>query len=278
MQHKSELYIRFDFDGPLLLSDAIASLQSIESQVNSLIASESTTDQENRPRATISEIKSGSLEYVIGVVVPFFGQIYTIADQTIKFYEIAEKIRKAIKTFSGDSKAEIAPTEQNVALFKDFLKPIIGKKNTSLKVRAARFSSKDGDKETKIEYIFEEAELSRAANNLLSERPALLTIESPDEPKGQSYIREALFVWDQANRKRGKAKGKTGDRGIIEKVSAKSLPVYFPEISQTIKQTMVHGQSNPFKKGFIIDAHIQTVGNEPKLIVIDNLHQVIDLD
>ena len=35
---------------------------------------------------------------------------------------------------------------------------------------------------------------------------------------------------------------------------------------------------NPFSKGYIVDVHVQYLGDKPKLYSVTTLHEVIDLD
>ena len=91
---------------------------------------------------------------------------------------------------------------------------MLGRNGASLGIKHAKYEKDDGGKRIVVEYNFDENELNRAAINIdkaLQEPPL-----SPEahEPRVQ-INREVMLFLDQANRRPGKERGRTGDKGVI---------------------------------------------------------------
>ncbi|MEM7522083.1 MAG: hypothetical protein AAF307_13755 [Pseudomonadota bacterium] len=72
-----------------------------------------------------------------------------------------------------------------------------------------------------------------------------------------------MLVFEQANRGPGKEKGRTGDRGRIEEVSDKVLPVYFRQVIQDLKERVMQGEENPLNLVFLVDVQVRRIHGEP---------------
>jgi hypothetical protein len=135
-----------------------------------------------------------------------------------------------------------------------------------------------------LEYAFEEAELNRAAVNIdeaLSNGGKILrlTADGVDDSDSQAMLREAMLIFEQASRKPGKERGRTGDRGVVPDVSSKALPVYFRHSFQSLKDQMVRGDANPLtNNAFVVDVFVmRSAEGEPKAYYVTNVHRVIPL-
>lgn len=71
-----------------------------------------------------------------------------------------------------------------------------------------------------------------------------------------------------------KDKATAGNRGVIESISLKSLPVMFTgDIHQRIFES-----GDPFRKFFIVDAVVQTVNGVPSAYKVTRLHEINDME
>ncbi len=87
-----------------------------------------------------------------------------------------------------------------------------------------------------------------------------------------------MLFFEQASRLPGREKGRTGDRGIIPDVGTKSLPVYFRQSFQDLKDRMVRGDVNPLTNfAFVIDVYIQRENGRAKSYVVTEVREVIPL-
>jgi hypothetical protein len=102
-------------------------------------------------------------------------------------------------------------------------------------------------------------------------------VENAQPPHGP-ILKEVMLFFEQASRKPGKEKGRTGDRGIIPDVSTKSLPVYFRKSFQDLKDQMIRSEVNPLTNyAFVVDVHVQQVDGKPKGYIVVNVHEVTPL-
>ena len=90
--------------------------------------------------------------------------------------------------------------------------------------------------------------------------------------------KNVALSWAQTNWIEVKSKGRTGDRGIIERISDRPLPVYFPTEESTIKYKMTSGDFNPSKIAYIVDVDVQSVQGEPVAYTVMKLHDIVPLD
>jgi hypothetical protein len=73
---------------------------------------------------------------------------------------------------------------------------------------------------------------------------------------------------------RGNIKAKTGDRGIIEKVSRR--PVKFHFMTPEVKASIVDTPDNSFKMAYLVDGEIGKINGESGLYKIYEVHDAID--
>lgn len=240
-----------------------------------------TKDADTTPRLFISKLENGS---VIAEIVPYvvmLGQAVPFMQQAVVIANFTDRVAKTIRAFSGaeiPAKADL-PSTDDARDIKEFIKPLVGRRGSDLKISHARFERRDGEKSTILEYRFDETELNRAALTIDAElvNPALPPPQ-PDEPSSTKSIREAMLFFQQASRSAGKSAGRTSDKAIIPSVTEKALPVYFVE-DAGLKEQMVQGQTNPLNDTtYIIDADVQLVDGVPKGYVVTRVHRVIEGD
>jgi hypothetical protein len=73
---------------------------------------------------------------------------------------------------------------------------------------------------------------------------------------------------------KGDANAKTGDRGIIEKFSQKPVKLHF--MTPDVKANILDQQDNPFKMAYVVDGEVSTVGGQPGLYKIQEVHEAIE--
>jgi hypothetical protein len=76
-----------------------------------------------------------------------------------------------------------------------------------------------------------------------------------------------VLYWYQA---RNDQKSQRGDRAIIESISPTPVKAIF--VSEGIKGKTLLGTSNPFKRAFIVDVSVETIGGRPALYRITEVH------
>ncbi len=109
---------------------------------------------------------------------------------------------------------------------------------------------------------------SNALQNLFQSEIKALHI--PETLDGDNT--KVLFYWNQA---KNDLKSDTGNKGIIEKINPSALRVTFE--SDSIKEAMIKGDTNPFNHGYIVDVEVLTIKNKPVLYKIIKLHEIFDI-
>lgn len=242
--------------------------------------------KEPAPKLFITKLESGS---VIAEIVPYavlLGTLITTMDSGLIVSEFTRRLCIGIKAFSDPTGVRGHPATPMVSRddaedLRAFMQPLAGKKRAELGIRHARFERTDGEARTVAEYSFDEAEINRATINLehALERGSFVLGDDLIQAKLESPIlKEVMLFFEQASRKPGKEKGRTGDRGIIPDVSQKSLPVYFRKSFQSLKDQMVRGDINPLtNSAFVVDVHVQKIDDEPQAYIVTNVHLVVPL-
>lgn len=234
-------------------------------------------DEDSKPRLFITRLESGS---VIAEVVPYimiFGQAVQFADQAMVVADFTRRAGDAIRAFAGEARPDTRlPDKDDRRDIREFMRPLVGRKGSSLDIAYARYERRDGPKETLIEYRFDEAAISRAALTIDAElvAPEPATIDHASTKS----ISEAMLFFEQASRSAGKSSGRTGDKATIPAISPKPLPVYFQKDAD-LKDQMVKGHSNPLTDTtFIVDVDVQMIDGEPKGYMVTHVHRVISSD
>ncbi len=82
-----------------------------------------------------------------------------------------------------------------------------------------------------------------------------------------------LMTWFQA---RNDLKSKIGNKGVIEELSKKPLNITFD--NDEIKETILHGDINPFNTAYVVDVKIQTIHDKPVAYKVVKLHDYFDIN
>lgn len=250
-----------------------------------------TDDVESAPRLYVTRLESGSVIAEIAPYAVMMGALIATAAGANTIADFARRLAAGIKAFSDPAKLrspilEPLPSKDDAADIRAFVRPMTGKNGAALNIKHARLETHEGDRHTVVEYSFDENELNRAAINidqalagsgdvLMLEDEVDLAEELPSEP----ILTEVMLFFEQASRKPGRERGRTGDRGTVPDVSSKSLPIYFHKSVQNLKDQMVRGQANPLtNNAFIVDVYVHRdeVG-EAKAYYVTKVHRIVPL-
>ena len=84
---------------------------------------------------------------------------------------------------------------------------------------------------------------------------------------------KVLLYWYQT---RNDTVSAAGDRAIIESISSSPLKTVF--VAEPLKASMLAMDENIFKKAFLVDVLVETIGGVPKLYKIQAVHEAVDRD
>lgn len=287
------LVLRLDPGGPVELAGLTESFAGIAR----MYARHYRVDAqiEPPPRLYVTRLESGSIVAEIAPYAVMMGALITTMGGANTIGDFARRLSHGIRAFADPAIVRSSITtlpspisRDDAADIRAFVRPLTGKNGASLNIKHARLAVRetpDGDRHTVIEYSFDENELNKAAINIddalaglgdalqLIEPPATVPVET------ESLLKEVMLFFEQASRRPGKERGRTGDKGIVPDISAKSLPVYFRKSFQDLKEQMIKGEANPLTdNAFIVDVYIHRgEGGEPNAYFVTNVHRVVPL-
>lgn len=237
-------------------------------------------DGETAPKLYVTKLETGSVLMEIAPYAMIMGTI-AVMDGAIIVADFTSRLWRGVAAFSSPPAGPTwiePPSPEDARDIKEFTKPLLGKNGSALGIKHARYEKTEGERTVVVEYNFTESELNRAAINIdkALESPSLEELEGETVPREQ-IKREVMLFMDQANRGPGKERGRTGDRGIIPDIHDKPLPVYFRKSFQNLKSQMTR-EVNPLTSAFVVDVHVQYIGDEPRGYVVTDVHQVIPAD
>lgn len=230
---------------------------------------------ETAPKLYVTKLKTGSVLAEIAPYALLMGQAYLQVSYAVTIADFAGRLNRGLRAFAGMDDGPAAPVSRDDAAdLREFVKPLTGRKAAELGITHARYRTTDGDRETIAEYTFDEAAINRAA--LALDR----ALEAPPKPvAGTMPLSEVLLYFDVASRSAGKEKGKTQDRAIISEVTDKALPTYFRKgVSGDPKDAILREGTNPIANtGYIVDALVQIIDEQPKMYIVTHVHDVVPL-
>jgi hypothetical protein len=240
-----------------------------------------TKEADTAPRLFISRLESGSVVAEIVPYVVLLGQAVPYVQQALVVADFTKRVGRAIQAFASPAVTDPTPlpSREDAKDIREFVRPLTGRKESSLQISRARYERQTERERVSIEYQFDETELNRAALAIDAELavPALPVPATEEQPSAR-LIREVMLFFQQASRGAGKSSGRTADKAIIPAISEKSLPVYFAK-DAGLKEQMVQGQLNPLTDTtFIVDVEIQMVDGDPKGYIVTHVHKVIEGD
>ena len=279
------IVIRLDAGGPIEVGDLTGSFAALAR----LYERHYRHDGDPAPKLYITRLETGSIIAEITPLIVLLGAVVTAMDHSMVVPDFTRRLINGIKAFSSPSEASEVPgpppSKEDASDLREFVRPLAGKSGATLGIKHARFVRDDGERRTIAEYIFDEAEINRATinmENVIAEPdvPAIIDLaRAPEGIETSAILQEVPLLFEQATRRPGRERGRTGDRGIISEVSPKALPVYFRRSVQNLKEQMVRGETNPLTDmAYIVDVYVIRVDGEPKGYMVTAVHATIPLD
>ena len=211
--------------------------------------------------------------------MPVMSQSLSLISEAVEIGDFVKRLKDGLCAFAGiertDSDKAPLPSGEVAAELAALVKPLAGRPGSRLDVAYVKYRSRSKDRLVEIEASFGSEEIDRIAVNaeraLEVDGPRLIEEESSNDT-APSLLRKAVLSLQQANTGPAKEKGKTNDRGVINSISEKPLPVYFAKTMNDLKSKMVGRSSNPFIKPFRVDALVTYENGEPKSYTVIDVH------
>lgn len=256
INEETRLIITISNKQPIELLDLTKSFVSIANQFTSYIGKDGQV--ENREaKLYVQEIKTGSvilalIEFARQGAIPFMENVNTIVGFT-------SYLKSTYEFFLGKQKTP--PTNFTYNDYKDLsqiLNPVA--KDNASQINVTNTVNNN------YNFTLNSTE-ANAVQNIIERTTKEL--KEPDISKDE-HTKVLLTLYQS----RTDIKAKTGNKGIIEDINSKAMPIIFD--TENINEQMLHQDFNPNEKIFVVDVRLQHVGGKLAAYKITNLHEVID--
>lgn len=275
---RDRIILKYDTEGPIDLEKLVGSFTGLANQYRRVLQLRGLKPGETDARLFITRIQNGCVEAEIATAAVAFASAFQFMDYSLILVDFTIRTKAVLDYFTGKSSEKPALTKQDCTDFRDFLGAVSHHADGAISYKHARFhkTSIEGDKKEEViaEFSLDKPQIDKAERNIGSEISNLTALEAP---RFRVYD-DMLLYWYQTNVEKGRIEGRTADKAIIADISPKPLKVYFPRGAETLKHKMTNLQENPFRKGFVVQVHVQYVGDEPMLYTILDVREVIDFE
>lgn len=264
---------RFEAGGPISLHDLAVSLAAIDTIYVRLAGGDD--------RLSVTEMRSGSIIAVLAPFLPLMNQAVPYMAAATTLSDFTRKMKKAIDGFMETEKP-VAPLPEAQAIASEIaevMKPLAGRNRAQFSFAHVKYHSQSGERSVEIEAKYEGQQIDRAVINAerfadLAIKPTANELSVPDE---RNFLRGVEMILHQANRGPAKVRGATGDRGVVEVVSDKPLPVYFAEGVNRLKDRMIRSSKNPLKFTYLVDVWVHREGGVAKAYTVTEVKKAASL-
>ncbi|MCX9147473.1 hypothetical protein [Erythrobacter sp. WG] len=264
---------RFEAGGPISLHDLAKSFAAIDTIYMRLSGGEE--------RLSVTELRSGSIIAVLAPFVPLMNQVVPYVAAATTLSDFTRKMKKAIDGFMETERPVAPPTDTPpiASELAEVMKPLAGRKGAEFGFAHVRYRSKDGKRVVEVEARYEGAQIDRAVINAerFAEGSVHVITNEPPITQERNFLSGVQMILHQANRGPAKAKGATGDKGVVEAVSDKALPVYFAEGVNRLKDRMIRSAKNPLKYVYQVDVWVHREGGAAKAYTVTEVQQAAPL-
>lgn len=224
-------------------------------------------DLKGEVKIYIREIKSGSL---IADIIPIVGAAILYMEAYVVVTGFAKKLKEIIAPYIAGQKKDSA-SKKDIDNVVDLCKTVAHDKDGEANIESVRYS-RDGEKRN-LEIKFGTPEARRAIATAKAHIEELNMTDSSEHER-------VLMVFERSSIKDISVGKSSGERVIIEDIDQKSRPlIYASDLAERqIKHVIRNSDDNIFKKGFIVDAHVQMRKEKIVAYRVTNLHQIIDID
>jgi len=275
-EERAHIRLKLDTDEPVALADFVAQFVAIGNQFDRFVAKEHP-DLKADSEIYIKEVRSGCIEADLVAWVVGGGGVGTAAvwaiDKIDKI-QILSKFVKSVKSrlspyFAKGGRTPDA-TKSELADFLKTTKAISRDPKGSVALEAAVYE--DGERKIRAAFKFTSLEARRAEQEITAHREEL-------EIKTDENQERVLLQFVRPSVEAGKPGKKGGERGVIETITKRALPVLYA--SNLAEQRMMHEkmqlEGNVFRALFDVSVNVEmTASGRPRAYRVTAVHVVIE--
>lgn len=261
----------FETGGPIPIGELASSFRAIDNLY------QKTTNGEEK--LAVTQLRSGSIIAELAPIIPILNHVLPVVTAGNTLSDFTRKIKKAIDGFAELDPSVASPEPDVASEIGQLLKPMAGRKDARFKIARVKYKSSTKQRTVEIQADYVSSDIDRASINAdrFMELAALPPENEPKESE-RNLLQNVTMILHQANRGPARAKGTTGDKGVIEAVTEKPLPVYFVEGVDRLKDRIVGGTKNPLKFAYEVDAWVHRDKGIPKAYTITAVYSAARLE
>lgn len=254
---------------PIPLSSFVKAFTSLAEEYSKAVR-EDAEFEDSDAEIYVKEVRSGS---IIADLVPIATSIAPlIASEADKVYlaiEFVKKWEERLTDFANGVLPE-KTSRKELKTVVDAVEAIARDPNASSKLEAATFE--DGERNVRASFTFRTEEAKQITDVIEGEFKRL------DEKQHSDHER-VLMVFTRSDVGDAPVGKRSGEKVVVSELSDKPLALtYGSELAEEqIKHEIRETDENVYKKGFIVDLKVQSVGERPVAYSIVHVHQIIEL-
>jgi len=252
------------------LGDFVGVFTGVASQYDRFIR-ENHPDLSPDARIYVQEIRKGSIVADLVTSIAATAPLVLHAmDQVLVVDQFVERFRARLSKYFQPGGKDESASKSDLRDFMDSVQAIANDPDAHAAVESAVFE--DGKKQVRAALTFD-TQQARQARQQIEEHSRLL-----ERTSGADRER-VLMIFTQSNIKSPEVGKRTGERVVIDSISARELPLIYASnlAEQRIKHEITEADENVFKRGFVVDANVELREGKPVAYRVTQVHQVIDL-
>ncbi|MES2753500.1 MAG: hypothetical protein V4659_02425 [Pseudomonadota bacterium] len=264
-------------DEPVSLTDFVGSFVGIGNQFEKFVAADHP-DLKTETEFFVKSVRSGSIEAdLIMLMVTSVAIGLPGIPQVIDAIDKAQVLSKFVQDFGARVARYFVPGGRDEGASKsdliDYLKTvrsIARDPKATARIEAAVFE--DGSRDVRVAFKFSSQDAREAERQINDHRREL-------EARSDDQHSRVLLRFVRPSVETGKPGRKTGERGSIERIHARPLPILYASdlAEQRLRHELVSIEGNVFRRLFDVDVIVERDAlGKPMAFRIVELHQVID--
>lgn len=271
----AHIRLKLDTDEPMALGDFVGNFVGIGNQFEKFVA-RTHPELKAESEVFIKEVRSGSIEADLVAWVAGGGVTsasYWALDKLDKmqiFSAFVDDMKRRISPYFSEGGREPSATKSDLSDFTKTVKAISRDPKGAVNLEAAEYE--DGDRNVRASFKFTSAEAKRAEHEILEHRQEL-------EAKTDENQERVLLQFVRPSIEASKPGKKGGERGVIESIARRALPVLYA--STLAEERMLHEKmqldGNVFRALFDVSVNVELSSQgRPIAYRITAVHSVIE--
>jgi hypothetical protein len=274
---EAHVRLTLDTDEPIPISEFVGAFVSIENQFGKFIAAE-RPDLRGEGELFVKEVRKGSIEadlivlaaITTGVGLPGLPGIIDALDKTQVLTKFVADLRDRIAPYFTPGGRDPKATKSDLSDFYKAVSTIARDPQGAMNLETAVYE--DGKREVRTAFKFSSSQARVAQSEIAQHRKEL-------EAKTDSDHERVLLRFVRPSVETGKPGKKGGERGVIEKLHKRALPILYASdlAEQRIRHEMLQVEGNVFRTLFDVDVNVElNADGKPVAYRIVALHAVLE--